>query len=59
MEDLNDSVEDEEERQRFNYGGRVGLKWGTGGKGRDQYRIIEENRIPLDYLNQDYPPWSV
>ena len=31
------------------------MKWGTGGKGRDQYRIIEENRIPIKYLDQDYP----
>ena len=46
----------DEQRQRFNYGGRVGLRWGTGdAKIRDQYRIIEENRIPLDYLNQEYP----
>jgi len=41
----------EEQRQRFNYGGRVGLRVG-GGKRLNQYKIMEGNKIPLSYLNQ-------
>ena len=43
----------EEQRQRFNYGGRVGFRYGRGVPKID-YRMFEGNRIPLKYLDQDY-----
>ena len=43
----------DEQRQRFNYGGRVGFRYGRGVPKID-YRMFEGNRIPLKYLDQDY-----
>ena len=46
----------EEQRQKFNYGGRVGLRLGTPfPKVKDSYRIFEGNKIPMRYLDQTYP----
>ena len=46
----------DKQRQRYNYGGRVGLRFGTPKIDyEDQYRIIDGNKIPKKYLDQEYP----